>query len=106
MNWLYQITSALSHIHNQNIIHRDIKPSNIFITKDGIVKLTNFSQSKMIISNKIIKELVGTHEYIAPEIIRNDSHSTGVDVWSLGVTAYQICAKSVPFFAPTLKELG
>ena len=67
----HQIFSAITYIHNNNIIHRDIKPSNIFITKNNILKIGDFGVSKFYNKNQKNQTRVGTPLFLSPEIVQN-----------------------------------
>lgn len=99
-DWLYdvvvQVCRALQYIHLRGLIHYDIKPVNIRVTPQGVVKLMDFgliggpnAQGQMAIR--------GTPEYVAPELIRNDPVDHRVDLYSLGVSLYEIVSGHPPF---------
>ncbi len=97
----FQILSALQHAHSASIIHRDIKPSNILITKDNVVKVTDFGLAK-IQANSLVhthhSAVGGTLYYMSPEQVRSlkeADHRT--DLYSLGITLYQMLTGRVPF---------
>jgi serine/threonine protein kinase len=96
---------GLRAAHAQQIIHRDIKPENILLTKDGVVKLTDFGLAKFITSTSVPMSVVGTAPYMAPEIWRNDEYDERVDIWSLGVVCYFIWTGHHPFVANTIPAL-
>ena len=79
----------------RNIIYRDLKPENILISNDGYIKLTDFGFAKYV-ENKTYT-LVGTPEYLAPEILLNKGHSKPVDWWTLGILIYELISGIDPF---------
>lgn len=96
------------------IVHRDIKPENIFIsgwTTDSAgrklpnLKLGDFGSSVMLQPGQCVKQLAGTLNYMAPEVLRGDSYSQEVDMWSLGVIFYIMLSGVFPFYGETKEEL-
>ena len=96
--WLVQVCLALKYIHKLHVIHRDIKPSNIFLTKNGIIKIGDFGISKILIKNvKNTNTQIGTPNYMPPEVINSESYDYTVDIWSLGITFFELMTFNVPF---------
>ncbi|MBN1180219.1 MAG: GAF domain-containing protein, partial [Anaerolineae bacterium] len=100
--WLYEITvqvcRALQYIHSRGLIHYDVKPRNIRITPDGQVKLMDFGLIGEARGEGQLR-VRGTPEYIAPELIRGDQVDHRADLYSLGVSLYEIAAGRLPFTA-------
>lgn len=67
--YLSEIISAVGHLHSIDIVHRDLKPENILLSADGHIKVTDFGLAKSIEHGKRTNSLVGTMEYMAPEIV-------------------------------------
>jgi len=105
LDWLMQICLALKYLHENNIMHRDIKPSNILLMKN-IAKLGNFGVAKALNSNlKHAKTMVATPQYLAPEIIEKHNYSFEADIWSLGVTFFQLMNLTYPYEGNTDEEM-
>ena len=97
IDWLTQLCHALLYIHNKKIIHRDIKPANIFLNNLGQIKLGDFGVSKNLESLKMASTFTGSADYLAPEIINGNNYSFEADIWSLGVTFYELMTFEKPF---------
>ncbi|MGB0386740.1 MAG: protein kinase domain-containing protein [Ardenticatenaceae bacterium] len=105
---LWQVGEALDAAHEQGLIHRDVKPSNILITREKQVKLTDFGIAKMRQAEQntltATNVTLGTLQYMAPEqsdINRQHSIGPAVDIYALGVVAYEMLAGRVPFKGDT-----
>lgn len=99
-SWLYeivvQVCRALQYIHSRGFIHYDVKPRNIRLMHDGRVKLMDFGLIGQPRGEGQLR-LRGTPEYIAPELIRGDSVDHRADLYSLGVSLYEIVTGSLPY---------
>ena len=109
--YTYQIVQALGFLRSHGIIHHDLKPDNILISGQGTLKLTDFGLSHLGFvdrqtTSEIAKSssLVGTPDYVAPEVILSQPHSFTADYWSLGVIIYELFAGVPPFHAETEQE--
>lgn len=99
-NFCIQIGSALAEAHAHDVIHRDIKPQNILITKDKILKVTDFGIAKATGSNTVTMgnaSAIGTVHYISPEQARGGYTDERSDIYSLGVVLYELLTGKVPF---------
>lgn len=92
-----QIAQGLEAAHDHHIIHRDIKPQNIIISKDGNVKVTDFGIAKAASSNTITSNAMGSVHYISPEQARGGFSDEKSDIYSLGITMYEMLSGKVPF---------
>lgn len=98
---LHDLENALSYLHRLNITHRDIKPENIVLQKcqsrkcDVIYKVIDLGYAKEVQS--IDASLVGTLQYLAPEIFFGKKYNKSVDYWSLGILTFEIICGEHPF---------
>ncbi len=92
-----QIAQGIEEAHKNNIIHRDIKPQNIIISKEGKVKVTDFGIAKAATSNTITSNAMGSVHYISPEQARGGYSDEKSDIYSLGVTIFEMLCGTVPF---------
>ena len=101
-----QVAEGLRYAHSHNVIHRDIKPANILIGKDGKVKISDFGIAKIFGSQGLTKTgmLVGTPWYTSPEQIVGHEIDFRTDLYSLGVTFYEVLTGRVPFDSETNSE--
>lgn len=113
--YIYQITSALKHMHEKGIIHRDLKPENVLINKNGTLKLADFgfSQYKKMYRSK--QTVLGTPDYIAPEMLelsrrsgRNGegrcSYNERIDCWAIGILVFELLVGTCPFYSDYVGE--
>lgn len=94
-----QICSALEQAHKNHIVHRDIKPHNIMITNEGIAKVTDFGIARAVTSATItmVGSTIGSVHYFSPEQARGSFTDEKSDLYSLGVTIYEMVTGRVPF---------
>ena len=92
-----QIAAGLEAAHGNGIIHRDIKPQNILISRDGTAKVTDFGIAKAATSNTITSNAMGSVHYISPEQARGGFSDEKSDIYSLGITIYEMLTGTVPF---------
>ncbi len=96
-----QISMGIEAAHNNNIIHRDIKPQNIIISKEGKVKVTDFGIAKAATSNTITSNVMGSVHYTSPEQARGGFSDAKSDIYSLGITMFEMLTGRVPFNGDT-----
>lgn len=96
---MLQITSGISHAHQNNIIHRDIKPQNILLDKDGNVKITDFGIAIALTSTTIThtNSVMGSVHYISPEQARGGISTKKSDIYALGIVMFELLTGSLPF---------
>ena len=96
-----QIAQGMQAAHDNSIIHRDIKPQNIIISKDGKVKVTDFGIAKAATSNTITSNVMGSVHYTSPEQARGGYSDEKSDIYSLGITMFEMLTGRVPFNGET-----
>lgn len=96
-----QISMGIEAAHNNHIIHRDIKPQNIIISKEGKVKVTDFGIAKAATSNTITSNVMGSVHYTSPEQARGGFSDEKSDIYSLGITIFEMLTGRVPFNGET-----
>lgn len=97
INIAIQIANGIQAAHDRGIIHRDIKPQNVIITTDGKAKVTDFGIAKAVSSQTITASTVGSVHYISPEQARGSYCDGRSDIYSLGITIYEMLTGRVPF---------
>lgn len=96
-----QVSLGLEAAHKSNIIHRDVKPQNIIISTDGKVKLSDFGIARAASSNTISSNVMGSVHYSSPEQVRGGYSDAKSDIYSLGITMYEMVTGHVPFDGDT-----
>lgn len=96
-----QVSLGLEAAHNSNIVHRDVKPQNIIISTDGKVKLSDFGIARAVTSNTITSNVMVSVHYSSPEQVRGGYSDKKSDIYSLGITMYEMVTGRVPFDGDT-----
>lgn len=99
IEWTTQVLAALSYAHERGIIHRDIKPANIMINRANAVKLTDFGVASIATIGRLTRTgmALGSLHYMSPEQIQSGQPDARSDIYSLGITLYQVLAGRRPF---------
>jgi predicted Ser/Thr protein kinase len=103
-----QLCEALQYAHEKGIIHRDLKPSNLMITRDGVLKLTDFGIAKDTDVTALTAQnsTIGTAAYMSPEQCKGDKNLTNKsDLYSLGIVFFELLTGRKPFFADTTVDM-
>ncbi|CAH8496723.1 unnamed protein product [Schistosoma turkestanicum] len=98
---LAQLLKAVSFIHSESIVHLDIKPENILLRHplpQCDIALCDFGLAKHLLTNEVIRDLVGTPDYAAPEVLNYDPIHLTTDIWSVGVVVYYLLTGESPFW--------
>jgi serine/threonine protein kinase/beta-lactam-binding protein with PASTA domain len=98
-----QISDALQHAHENDIVHRDVKPQNILITREGRAKLTDFGIAKEATTATLTQTdtVVGSVHYISPEQAKGETAEPASDIYSLGIVMYEMVTGKLPFQGET-----
>ncbi len=108
-NIILQTCQALAYVHQQNLVHRDIKPENILVNDEGLTKIIDFALSERIregwLGRLARRKIAGTRLYIAPETILRRAPDVRTDIYSLGITLYEMLTGRPPFAADDRNEL-
>ncbi len=94
-----QLTSAIAHAHENQIIHRDIKPQNILVDSEGDVKVTDFGIATSLTATSYTKtnSVIGTVHYLSPEQARGGTATNQSDIYALGIVLYELLTGELPF---------
>lgn len=107
IQYLYELTQAVSYLHQHGIVHRDIKSSNVKIDTAGNSKLLDFGIARSASSPRLTQtgSIIGTLEYMAPEQLCGEPATPQSDIWALGVLLYETLTAKMPFAANDLPSL-
>ncbi|KAA8585342.1 serine/threonine kinase 17a like [Etheostoma spectabile] len=95
-----QILNGVAFLHRNNVVHLDLKPQNILLTSArplGDIRIVDFGLSRRMDKITELREILGTPEYVAPEILNYEPISTATDMWSIGVLTYVMLTGESPF---------
>eukprot|EP00656_Telonema_subtile_P017255 TRINITY_DN19229_c0_g1_i1.p1 TRINITY_DN19229_c0_g1~~TRINITY_DN19229_c0_g1_i1.p1 ORF type:complete len:396 (+),score=95.27 TRINITY_DN19229_c0_g1_i1:627-1814(+) len=102
--YIGEVVAAVAYLHENDIIYRDMKPENILVCDDGHLKLTDFGLAKMGITamyggdgGDVTQSLVGTPEYLAPEILSSQPYGKACDWWTVGILMFELLVGRTPF---------
>jgi eukaryotic-like serine/threonine-protein kinase len=104
LDYACQICNAVDHAHRQNVLHRDLRPSNVLVDERGLVKVADFGTSRFLEIAAHGTTVIGSPPYMAPEQFRGKAVFAS-DVYSLGVTMYQMLTGDLPYESPSPADL-
>ncbi|KAG0714231.1 Death-associated protein kinase 2 [Chionoecetes opilio] len=104
--FLHQMLQGLSHMHSKGIAHLDLKPENVLLLSKNRqhIKLIDFGLSREITAAHEVRDLMGTAEFVAPEIVNYEPLSLATDMWAIGVITYILLSGASPFLGDTQQE--
>ena len=106
---MLQLCDAVIEVHSKNIIHRENKPQNIYYLSDGTVKLSDFGISVLLNSPLNVnenKKVMGTVQYLAPELVYGKKCSFQSDIYAMGITMFELLTGQVPFDASKVSDIA
>ena len=102
--FMIQIKDGLEYLYNHNIIHRDLKPHNILVTKDNILKISDFGFAKYY-TEQLSQTICGSPLYMAPEILTYKKYTDLADLWSVGIIMYELFFNKPPVTGKNIYNL-
>ncbi len=104
MDFTCQICNAVDHAHRAGVIHRDLRPGNVLVSENGMVKVADFGTSRFLEIAAHGTTVIGSPPYMAPEQFQGKAVFAS-DLYSLGVTMYQMLTGALPYSTPTPADL-
>ena len=104
LDYTCQICNALDHAHQHGVIHRDLRPGNVLVTEDGVLKVADFGTSRFLEIASHGTTVIGSPPYMAPEQFHGKTVFAS-DIYSLGVTMYQMLTGVLPYSTPAPADL-
>jgi serine/threonine-protein kinase len=104
LDFTCQICNAVDHAHRQGVIHRDLRPGNVLVTEQGILKVADFGTSRFLEIAAHGTTVIGSPPYMAPEQFQGKAVFAS-DLYSLGVTMYQMLTGTLPYDTPSPSDL-
>ena len=104
LDYMLQILDGMNSVHSLGILHNDLKPDNLYLLFDGTIRICDFGIATHI-SSKEEKHILGTPNYLAPEVILNKKYSVQSDIYSLGIIFYELLTGELPFEGSNSQEV-
>jgi serine/threonine-protein kinase len=104
LDFACQICNAVDHAHRQGVLHRDLRPSNVLVTRQGLAKVADFGTSRLLELAAHGTTIIGSPPYMAPEQFHGKA-TFASDVYSIGVTMYEMLAGAPPYGTPSPSDL-
>jgi serine/threonine-protein kinase len=104
LDYTCQICNAVDHAHRQGVLHRDLRPANVLVSEAGVIKVADFGTSRFLEIAAHGTTVIGSPPYMAPEQFQGKAVFAS-DLYSLGVTMYQMTTGELPYEAPTASDL-
>ena len=104
LDYTCQISNAVDHAHRQNVIHRDLRPANVLVSETNVLKVADFGTSRFLEIAAHGTTVIGSPPYMAPEQFKGQAVFAS-DIYSLGVTMYQMLTGALPYETPSPAEL-
>ena len=104
LDFTCQICNAVDHAHRQGVIHRDLRPGNVLVTENGMLKVADFGTSRFLEIAAHGTTVIGSPPYMAPEQFQGKAVFAS-DIYSLGVTMYQMLTGVLPYDTPAPADL-
>lgn len=95
---------GMEYLHSKKYVYRDLKPENILMFRNGYAKLTDFGLAKELHENELAKTEAGTTIYYAPEMVMRKGYDRMVDIWAIGIYAYEMSNYSPPFSSADIRD--
>ncbi|CAD5209714.1 unnamed protein product [Bursaphelenchus xylophilus] len=104
--FIKQILFGIHHLHSKHVVHMDIKPENIMLRRrnEPQIKLIDFGLSRIIRPGEQVKDMIGTPEFVAPEVVNYEPLAPATDMWALGVVTYILLSGGSPFLGASRDE--
>ncbi|XP_006823401.1 death-associated protein kinase 1-like [Saccoglossus kowalevskii] len=101
-----QMLEGVKHLHEKNIVHLDLKPENVMLLNRNSqnIKLIDFGLSRRIVEGTEIRDMIGTPEFVAPEVVNYEALGLYTDMWAVGVITYILLSGASPFLGDNQQE--